>query len=205
MILREINMSKNDNFSKALEKKLVEAFEYAKPANEELPLQIASFNVFDSAINDQPEASQNLAKVDPVSPVVTSGETAELGAVRQDKASEESMKASSIDPQALSEISSLLASIGYILNKEGIVSSKFDTNAVCEFLNSNFMAVGEPKLDDTVPCPPDDGTTPAPLDADSTGISQNTLNNYAALEKQPLGFKMMQEMRQFDENRKLNG
>lgn len=101
--------------------------------------------------NQQPpieDDSKNLA-------VVTNGETLPLGQPRSDI--EAQKNGGEMNPELMSEVSSLLVSIGYILSKDGIVPDKFNTQAVLEFLNRHFPQNAN------VPCdinqPPIEGAT----------------------------------------------
>jgi hypothetical protein len=85
--------------------------------------------------------------------VVTNGETAPIDAPRTDVCQQN--QGQQPNAETMSEVSSLLVSIGYILSKDGIVPDKFNTSAVLEFLNKHFPAQANVPCDvDTPPQQP---------------------------------------------------
>lgn len=66
---------------------------------------------------------------------VTCGETKPLGEPRED---ENAAVGKVPNEEVMSEISSLLVTIGFILSKEGCVPDKFNTSAIVTFLSKHF-------------------------------------------------------------------
>jgi len=69
---------------------------------------------------------------------VTNGDTTVIGEPRDDLAAQDG---SDFDPNTMTEVGSLLITIGFILANSGHVSDKYDTPAVLEFLQTHFKVV----------------------------------------------------------------
>jgi hypothetical protein len=79
--------------------------------------------------------------------VVTNGETTPIDEPRADVAASNSGVAS--QPDCNAEVASLLITIGYILQSQGIINDKFNTQDILSHLNTNFG--GQPNA--TMPTP----------------------------------------------------
>jgi hypothetical protein len=130
----------NEDFAKQLQKRLDESLGYGM---KNTPIQELSFP--DAGMNPQPPIEQNPANDQTI---VTQGETKQIDAPREDIAAQK--QGGPLNAEVVSEISSLLISIGYILSKEGIVPDKFNTDAVLTVLNTHFKAV--PPVTQEPPC-----------------------------------------------------
>lgn len=70
--------------------------------------------------------------------VVTNGETTPIDVPRTDL---QMQSKTSLNSEALGEVSSLLISIGYILSKEGILTDKYNLQAISKYLNDKFCKI----------------------------------------------------------------
>ncbi|MFW6130758.1 MAG: hypothetical protein ACOC56_06180, partial [Atribacterota bacterium] len=70
--------------------------------------------------------------IDPNRPIVTSGETTPFGTERADQINYE------IKDDNISEVASLLVTIGHILQSQRLIPSKFDIPLILKFINHNF-------------------------------------------------------------------
>ena len=114
----------NEIFSKQLQKRLNESLGYGM---QNTPVQELSFP--DTSVQNEPNPANDQI-------IVTQGETKPIGEPREDMAAQK--QGGTLNSEVVSEISSLLVSIGYILSKEGIVPDKFNTDAVLTVLNTHF-------------------------------------------------------------------
>lgn len=69
-------------------------------------------------------------------PVVTNSETTALGEPRSDLESQK--QGGEINPEVLSEVLSLLISIGFIFSKEGILPDKYNIPGILDLLNTHY-------------------------------------------------------------------
>lgn len=106
------------SFKDSLKKKLEETVGYGISFDNQLPIQMVDF--------PQPQNQQ----------LVTTGETKPLGEPREDKAMEQGTNQ---DPAVIDEIGNLLLTIGYILNSSGLISDRFNTVEILDFINHNFQ------------------------------------------------------------------
>jgi hypothetical protein len=78
-----------------------------------------------------PEKDIQIGSVDPLKPIMTAGETAPMGVERQDEYN--------VRDDTMSEIASLLVTMGHVLQKDRIVPDKFDIPKILEYLMHNFQ------------------------------------------------------------------
>jgi len=83
---------------------------------------------------------------------VTNGETTPIDEPRSDVESSSTNGNGNEVDDANAEVSSLLITIGYILQGKGVVSDKFNTSDVVAYINTNFG-----KIQNALPGPQDDG------------------------------------------------
>jgi hypothetical protein len=161
-------MSENEEFRKLVEKLMNEsgyqAYAYGK---QNTPVQQAVWP--DTSLGGQ-------AQQDAANQVnVTDGSTTELGAPRADLQAQENGGESSLDPEVMGEVASLLISIGFVLQSAGIVTDKYDTAGITSFLTDNFsqLSMGNPtddievdieggQVDPSAPQQPPVAPTPVP-------------------------------------------
>lgn len=117
----------NKEFSDQLKSRMDEALGYTlgKPNT---PIQPVSFPDSGPSMQQNPANDQT---------IVTQGETKPMGEPREDLAAQNGC--GQLNSETISEISSLLVSIGYILSKEGVVPDKFNTDAVLKVLTTHFQ------------------------------------------------------------------
>jgi hypothetical protein len=128
-------MSHKEEFSKKIQS-LLNEYGYSGFGMQLLPTQNAEWP---GSADIPPESNAEPEVEVPPSTnqvTVTSGETTPIDEPRQDLAMQNSGKV--LDPESMTEISSLLITIGFILSNSGNVPDKFDTPAVLEFLQKNF-------------------------------------------------------------------